>query len=245
KRTDSLEQIGLRVLKNIENKSLTLATKEDILSFFASDLMIDKIRQLVAELKSLNDVSKAENLENLLKKMQEDAQRILRDKTELYVDGQNIIALGKHKFSVNNQSLSLTLVNRNNELFYHLTGTSFYQKVKNTDLANYKDIWNQELISENNTVYRAEYLAYKTFKAATYNDFDASVFINQTVEQNYSEGYVKGVHNTDALAIYEALQSIDKKLGVLRYNVSTRSVAQLFWHHLSENDQQKLFTLIQ
>src|SRR5690606_25357615 len=93
KRTDSLEQIGLRVLKNIENKSLTLATKEDILSFFASDLMIDKVRQLVAELKSLNDVSKAENLENLLKKTQEDAQRILRDKTELYVDGQNIIAL--------------------------------------------------------------------------------------------------------------------------------------------------------
>lgn len=245
KRTDSLEQIGLRVLKNIENKSLTLATKEDILSFFASDLMIDKVRQLVAELKSLNDVSKAENLENLLKKTQEDAQRILRDKTELYVDGQNIIALGKHKFSVNNQSLSLTLVNRNNELFYHLTGTSFYQKVQNTDLANYQDIWNQELISENNTVYRAEYLAFKAFKAATYNDFDAAAFINQTVEQNYSEGYVKGVHNTDALAIYEALQSIDKKLGVLRYNVSTRSVAQLFWHHLPENDQQKLFTLIQ
>src|SRR5690606_9837196 len=218
---------------------------EDILSFFASDLMIDKIRQLVAELKSLNDVSKAENLENLLKKMQEDAQRILRDKTELYVDGQNIIALGKHKFSVNNQSLSLTLVNRNNELFYHLTGTSFYQKVQNTDLADYKDIWNQELLSENNTVYRAEYLAFKAFKATTYSDFDGSAFINQTVEQNYSEGYIKGVHNTDALAIYEALQSIDKKLGVLRYNVSTRSVAQLFWHHLPENDQQKLFTLIQ
>ena len=37
------------------------------------------------------------NLENLLKKTQEDAQRILRDKTELYVDGQNIIALGKYK----------------------------------------------------------------------------------------------------------------------------------------------------
>src|SRR5690606_27690565 len=123
KRSDSLEQIGLRVLKNIEHKSKTFATREEILSFYASELMIDKVRQLVSELRSLNDVSKAENLENLLKKSQEDALRILRDKTELYVDGENIIALGKHKFSVNKQSLSLTLLRRNNELFYHLTGT--------------------------------------------------------------------------------------------------------------------------
>src|SRR5690554_8147106 len=90
--------------------------------------MSAKVRQLINELRELNDVSKAENLENLLKKSQEDALRILRDKNELYVDGQNIIALGKNKFSVNNQSLSLTLLNRNGEMFYHLTGTSFYQK---------------------------------------------------------------------------------------------------------------------
>ena len=98
------------MLKNIENKSQSFTKREDILSFFASDVMVDKIRQLTAELKELQDVSKAENLENLLKKAHEDALRILRDKTELYVDGKNIIALGKHKFLVNKQSLSLTLV---------------------------------------------------------------------------------------------------------------------------------------
>src|SRR5690606_4866835 len=89
KRTGSLEQIGLRVLKNIENKSATFQSRAEIQSFYAADLMIDKVRQLVAELKSLNDISKAENLENLLKKSQEDALRILRDKTDLYVDGEN------------------------------------------------------------------------------------------------------------------------------------------------------------
>src|SRR5690606_27277805 len=40
KRTGNLEQIGLRVLKNIETKALALATNEDIYSFFAGDLMI-------------------------------------------------------------------------------------------------------------------------------------------------------------------------------------------------------------
>ena len=121
KRTNSLEQIGLRVLKNIENKSKTFSEKEEILAFYSSDLMIDKMRQIIQELKDFKDVSKAENLENLLKKSQEDTLRVLRDKTELFVDGQNIIALGQNKFTVNTQQLALTLLNRNNELFYHTT----------------------------------------------------------------------------------------------------------------------------
>ncbi|MBE8719880.1 DNA repair ATPase [Sphingobacterium pedocola] len=245
KRTSSLEQIGLRVLKNIENKSKTLASREEILSFYASDLMIDKVRQLVAELKTLDDVSKAENLENQLKKSQEDALRVLRDKTELYVDGENIIALGKHKFAVNNQSLSLTLLRRNDELYYHLTGTSFYQKVADSKITGYKDIWEQELVSENAEIYRAEYLAYKTFLASQkQKDFDAEQFITQNVEQNYSESYVKGVHNSDALQIYKSLKQLDEKLDLLRYDAHLRAIAQLFWHSLPEDQRKRLHALI-
>jgi hypothetical protein len=240
-----LEQIGLRVLKNIENKSKTFNTREDILIFYASDLMVDKIRQLIADLRNLQDVSKAENLENLLKKSQEDALRILRDKNELYVDGQNIIALGKHKFAVNNQSLSLTLLNRNGEMFYHLTGTNFYQKVKNSELESYKDIWDQELISETKEVYRGEYLAYKTFLASQgKEDFKAEEFINQTIEQNYSENYVKGVHNFDALEIFNALKLMDEKLDLLRYDAHLRAVAQIFWHALADEKRNKLEALM-
>ncbi len=246
KRTSSLEQIGLRVLKNIENKSKTFNSREDILSFYASDLMVDKIRQLIADLRNLEDVSKTENLENLLKKSQEDALRILRDKTELYVDGQNIIALGKHKFAVNNQSLSLTLFNRNGEMFYHLTGTNFYQKVKNSELDNFKEIWDQELISETKEVYRAEYLAYKTFLASNENsELKAEEFINQTIEQNYSENYVKGVHNHDAFKIFNALKTMDEKLDLLRFDAHLRAVAQIFWHALPEEKRTKLEALMQ
>ncbi|MBD1428280.1 DNA repair ATPase [Sphingobacterium litopenaei] len=245
KRSSSLEQIGLRVLKNIENKSKTFNSREEILSFYASDLMIDKIRELISELKTLQDVSKAENLENLLKKSQEDALRILRDKTELYVDGDNIIALGKHKFTVNKQPLSLTLLRRNEDLYYHLTGTSFYQKVKNQDILTYQDIWEQELVSENKVVYRAEYLAYKTFLASQNQDsFDSESFITQIVEQNYSENYIKGVHNFDALQIYQGIKSMDDKMELLRYAPKVRAAAHLFWFTLAPVTRQKLEALI-
>src|SRR5690606_14529982 len=198
------------------------------------------------ELKDLSDVSKAENLENLLKKSQEDALRILRDKTELYVDGDNIIALGKHKFTVNKQPLSLTLIRRNNELYYHLTGTSFFQEVKSSEILAYQDIWEQELVSENNEVYRAEYLAYQTLLASRgQTNFNAEQFINQTVEQNYTENYIKGVHNVDALSIYLGLAEIDNKLDLLRFDSKTRAIAQLFWHELEVDTRDKLAALIQ
>lgn len=245
KKATSLEQIGLRVLKNIENKSQTFSSREEILSFYASDLMIDKVRQLVSELKDLNDVSKAENIENLLKKSQEDALRVLRDKAELYVDGKNIIALGQHKFSVNRQPLALTLLNRDNDLYFHLTGTNFYRKVSNEELYEYRDIWNQELVSETAEVYRAEYLAYKTFATSKqHNNFDAESFITLAAEQNYSEGYIKGVHNADAVMIYEGLAALDKKLDLLRYHHGIRVASQLFWHDLSEEIRSKLSALI-
>ena len=245
KRSSSLEQIGIRVLKNIENKSKTFTSREDILSFYASDLMINKIRELILELKSLNDVSKAENLENLLKKSQEDALRILRDKTELFVDGDNIIALGNHKFSVNKQPLSLTLLRRNEALFYHLTGTSFYKPVTSEEINTYQDIWEQELVSENNAVYRGEFLAYKTFLAAKEErDFNAENFITKTVEQNYSENYIKGVHNYDALVIFNAIKNLDDNLGLLRYASKERALAHLFWFTASTDIRQKLSALI-
>ena len=244
KRTNSLEQIGLRVLKNIENKAKTFSEKEEILAFYSSDLMIDKMRQIIQELKDLKDVSKAENLENLLKKSQEDTLRVLRDKTELFVDGQNIIALGQNKFTVNTQQLALTLLNRNNELFYHLTGTSFYQKVKNDEIYRYQDIWNQEFVSENQLVYGAEYLAYQAFLARNENDFDAEKFINQIIEQNYSEGYIKGVHNFDAFRIFTELVNINSKLDVLQFDAPTRTTAQIFCHSLEKNLQDKLNAMI-
>ncbi len=245
RRTSSLEQIGLRVLKNVENKAQSFKSKEEIQAFYSTDLMVDKVRKLVDDLKNLGDVSKAENLENSLKTSLEDALRILKDKSELFVDGENIIALGNHKFAVNKQSLDLTVVRRDDRLLYHLTGTNFYHEMQDGDINRYRDIWEQEVVSENNLVYRAEYLAYLAFNESLKSkDFNLKQFISGRVEQSYSESYMKGVHDADAITIFEKLTSIHQQLGLLSFRPQERVAAQLFWHGVDPEDKKLLNGLI-
>src|SRR5690606_7365275 len=104
----------------------------------------------------------ADEVQSKLKSTKEDAVRQLKDRSELY-DGEHLISFGKHKFSVNNQLLDLTIVPRGNSMFYHITGTNFFEEIRDPKFLATREVWNQELISENNTVYRAEYLAYLLF----------------------------------------------------------------------------------
>src|SRR5690606_30172303 len=69
------------------------------------------------------------------------------------------------------------------------------------------------------------------------NDFEAEKFINQIIEQNYSEGYVTGVHNFDALQIFNALVEKNSKLNVLQFDSETRTTAQIGWNSLELNLQ--------
>ncbi|WP_298738288.1 DNA repair ATPase [uncultured Chitinophaga sp.] len=246
KRTSGLEQIGIRVLKNIENKAQSFTDKESIYAFFSTDMMIDKVRSLAEELRTLGDVAKAENLENLVKVAQETALRSLKDKTDLFADGQNIISLGAHKFVVNKQVPDLTIVRRNDRLFYHLTGTSFYKEVTAEALYQYRSIWEQELISENSEVYRAEYLAYQAFTESLQQGagWNADAFINDRTERDYAAAYLKGVHNTDAALICQGLKKLQEELGILQYAPEVRVAGQLCWFGLDEATQQKLQQLI-
>lgn len=246
KRTTALEQIGLRVLKNIENKAQSFNDKESIYAFFSTDLMVDKVRNLVDELKDLGDVAKAENLENLVKVAQETALRNLKDKTDLFVDGQNIISLGNYKFAVNKQVLDLTIIRRNENLYFHLLGTSFYKQVTAESLYQHRAIWEQELISENTGIYRSEYLAYQTYlESLQHNEqWNYETFLNDRTERDYAAAYLKGVHNTDAAAIYQGLKKLQAELGILQFSPAVRVAAQLFWFGLDEGSRNKLQQLI-
>ncbi len=246
KRTTSLEQIGLRILKNVENKAQTMTSRESLYAFFSADMMIDKVRSLVNDLREAGDVAKAENLDNLLKVAQEDALRQLKDRTELFVDGHNVIALGAYKFIVNKQVLSLTIIRKDHKLYYHLIGTSFYKEVTEAELYRYRHVWEQELVSETPAIYRGEYLAYQAFLAGLSQDkqWDFAAFINEQVERDYAGGYLKGVHNQDALHIYQYLLRLKESLGILRYAPDVRVPAQLFWFGLEEESKNRLLQLI-
>lgn len=242
KKAVTLENAAKRILKGVTKKALSFDSVADINGYFAGDLMINKLRDIVSELLELDDAGKAENIETSLKVAKEDATRKLKDKQDLYEDGENIIKLGKHKFGVNKQPLDLTIVYKDETLQYHLTGTDFYQTIENEILLKSKKYWDQELISENKQVYRSAYLAYKIFNNTTegllsLNEKELLALVQTESSKNYAEGYVKGVHDVDAAKILYTLVHTDHNLGLLRFSPKVRAYAQYFWNSLDENTQ--------
>jgi hypothetical protein len=246
KKTVALQTATERILKGVRKKSLSFDSIQDINGYFAADLMINKVRDIVEQLKELDDIGKAEAIETQLKVAKEDALRKLKDKQELYEDGENIIKLGQHKFGVNRQALDLTIVYKNEQLYYHLIGTDYFEEIENETMYTSQKYWNQELVSENDTVYRAAYLAYQIFKST-----DADALLNSNEENLlavvqkksanlYSEGYVKGVHDRDAATILYVLVHKHHELGLLKYQPAIRAYAQYFWHGLAPELQEEL-----
>ena len=253
KRANTLQQAAERILKAVQNRLHRFTQTSEINGYFASDLMIEKLRSLVQELKELGDSVKADDIQSKLKTIKEDAIRQLKDKNELYVAGENTIRLGQHLFSVNTQPLALSLVQRDDALFFHLAGTGFFEKINDSALHELKPVWEQSLISENKSVYRAEYLAYQILQAAELAEEgqpslldlekktseELQLFIQQFMATRYNEGYIKGVHDADALLILKALLQMRQTAGLLRYSSSSRACAMLFWQYFASVEQKK------
>jgi len=246
KRALALQNASERILKGVAKRAQSLGSADEINGYFASDLMINKLRDIIVQLNELEDSGKAEELETALKVAREDALRKLKDKLDLYEDGENIIRFGNHKFGVNRQPLDLTIVLKDGELAYHLTGTDFYQKLDDPILLNSRQIWDQEFVSENDIVYRSAYLAYKIYKAAPVDtlheatDDELLKLVQEHSSSNYSEGYVKGVHDSDAAKILSVLIQKHVDLGLLRFSPQVRSYAQFFWNSLAGEEQNLL-----
>lgn len=241
KKAIALQTASERILKSIAKKAESLTSVSEINGYYASDLMVNKLRDIVKQLRELDDSGNAEEIETSLKTSKEDALRKLKDKQELYEDGENIIKLGNHKFGVNKQELDLSIVFKNNRLFYHLSGTELYEPLDNEVLNNSKEFWSQEFISENEEVYRASFLAFKIFKShdiENLQDLDVKDLLKLAQEEassNYSEGYIKGVHDLDAAKILEILIEKHQELGILIHPPKNRAYARYFWEQLTDD----------
>ena len=241
KRANSLASSAQRILKGIESRVFSMKDINQINSYFASDMMIEKIRDIVKKLIDLDDSVKADDIESRLKTIKQDAVRQLKDRQELFVDGENIIQMGPHKFSVNVLPLDITIVMKEDKHFFHLTGTDFFEEITDKTLYETKTVWDMELPSENNEVSRAEFLAYnilKKIKVAKkeqiekfqkYNDEMWLNYIRDFMGPRYSEAYVKGVHDFDAAKIIKELFNIYLNSGLLRFNPEVRALSRLFW----------------
>ncbi len=248
-RASALMASADRILKGIQNRITNFTAIDEINGYFAADLMIDRIRETVQQLIDLGDNVKAEDLKSKLKTIHQDSIRQLKDKQALYEDGENVIRLGSQRFAVNRQDLEGTIVRKEDDMYFHLTGTGFFERITDERLNETRDVWDSNIVSETNEVYRAEYLAYKLYRQiegsaeelefVETSDLDGILSrVQAYMGPRYDEGYVKGVHDRDAAGILQALVALRGKIGLLKYSTQARALAAVFWK-LSENNQSK------
>ncbi len=255
RRAQTISDSASRILNSIEKRSLKLNDSDELNTYFASDTLVLKVSELIEQLRELDSEVAADDVDARFKALKEQAVRSLRDKTDIYEDGGKVIKLGpKHKFSVNQQELDLTILPRNDSLYFHLVGTDYYEPVVSDELNSEQQYWSMSLESETPTVYRAEYLSYLVLEAAKREENDLSLtglysaskeletltkLVRDFSTPLYKHGYQKGIHDFDAAKILQAVLPAMKTSGMLMFEPVARGLAQLFWSHFDQTDKKK------
>ena len=217
RRAQGVLDAAQRILDSLVRRTARLTQMEELNAFFAADPLILKLREMAERLRELKDSVKADDVEARLKAARDQAVRALRDKSELFEEGGNVIKLGpRHRFSVNTQELDLTLMPRGDALYLHLTGTDFLEPLRDETLEGLRDYWQVSLESESSALYRAEYLAGLVLDAALggrevlsldllkthlAQPDDLTRLIRDFAAPRYKDAYEKGIHDHDAALI--------------------------------------------
>ena len=256
RRAQGVHDAALRIIQGLPKRTDKLASSEALHAFFAGDTLIAKLKELGARLRNeLFDAVKADDIDTRVKSLRDQAFRSLQDRSDLYEGGGNVIKLGRHRFSVGNQDLELTLLPRNGELFLHLVGTEYFEAVDNAELANLQAYWDVSTLAESAELYRGEYLALNVVLAAR-NRTDGwneqrlaqllldGTALTQAVREfaapRYREGYERGIHDHDAALILQALLPLRDAAGVLRFGPDARALAVMFWREHEHIQQPQL-----
>ncbi|WMJ69956.1 DNA repair ATPase [Stenotrophomonas sp. 24(2023)] len=234
-----------RILEGLARRTERFGDADELNAFFAGDPLILKLRELAERLRGLYDNVKADDIEARLKGVRDQAVRQLRDRSDLYEAGGNVVRLGpRHRFSVNTQALDLTLLPRGEALAIHLTGTDFLEPLHDPELEALKPFWPVTLDSESEAIYRGEYLAGCLLQAAEEgrDGLDLAQLLHDAAEPEaldqrlrafaaprYREGYERGIHDHDAALILRALLPLQQAAGPLRHAPRVRALALLFW----------------
>ncbi|KGJ97342.1 DNA repair ATPase [Colwellia psychrerythraea] len=238
-----------RILAGVSRRSQSLSDQDALNSYFAADAMVAKLRQLIEQLRELDDNVRADDIEAQLKNAKEQGIRALRDKTDIYSADGSLVKIGEHQFSVNRQALELTLLPRDDAMLLHISGSDYFESLPEQLFAGTQHLWQQALISENSEVYRGEYLAASLLFSAeakgpsaiaelTSANKDNSLveLVRKAAEPRYQEGYDKGVHDADAALILSKLLTLRESIGLLAYGALERRLAVIYY--FSKLDKQ-------
>ncbi|MFT5164645.1 MAG: hypothetical protein ACI9FJ_003252, partial [Alteromonadaceae bacterium] len=245
RKCSTLFDAGERMMQSITRRTQTFTETDQLNTFFASDGLISKLRELSDSLRELDDSVKADDIDAKMKAAKDQAVRTLKDKSEIYEEGGQVIKLGpKHKFSVNTQELDITILPRNDKLDLHLIGTDFFETINDEKLNALKPYWTLSTPSESPEVYRGEYLAYQIILAAQQNRENLSwsklvevcahstellSLVREYAAPRYNEGYEKGIHDHDATAILSQSVSALEQAGTLKFSSMVRAIAITYW----------------
>ena len=258
RRANSLSTASERILKVIVNRLDGFKSLDEINAYMASDMMVSRVRETVAQLLELGDAPRADALESKLKSAQQESVRRLKDRQELFTDGENIIRLGKHSFNVSTQPIDLTVVLREGVQHVHITGTQYFDPITDEEFVATRDVWEQEMVSETRDVYRAEYLVWQMFKedrlpACLGSEASSLTSINSTTSEEtiehvrqfmgarYVEGYTRGIHDIDGAKILATLVTTTRELGLARAHPVARAMALVWWHRFCPEETRSLW----
>jgi hypothetical protein len=255
RRAQNLLNAADRLLTSINRRTKKLNKVEELNTFFASDPLVMKVREVAEQLRGLDDSVKADDIESQLKNSKDQALRSQRDKADIYEEGGNVIKLGpRHRFSVTTQELELTILPRNGKQNIHLNGTDYYEEIDSEELNALKDYWEMSLESETQQLYRAEYLVGQLLEAAEAEIKGLSIqgltaaisdenkllkHVRDFAAPRYKEGYERGIHDHDAVQILKQLLPIQQQAGLLRFSPLNRGLATVFWSFTSSQTPQK------
>ncbi|MEM6454333.1 MAG: DNA repair ATPase [Acidobacteriota bacterium] len=251
-----------RVLEGIVRRGGQIDDGDALLAYFAADPMVTKLRDLAEELRTLGEAVQADELEGRLKTARDEAARGLRDRRDLFDDGDAesgpTLRLGRHRFSVNTRPVALTVVPQGDgdarTLVFQLTGTDYRAPVASS-LADGDDfldvarpVWDMVYPSENDAVYRAEFLAWQLFGAhrrqggaTTLERADIEELARRAASARYDEGYARGVHDHDAARILEALHGLATNAARLAQPAEARALGSLFWTFYPDHTARALW----
>ncbi|RAY13764.1 DNA repair ATPase [Actinomadura craniellae] len=237
RRADRLAGSAERILAGVRRRLAGLGSPDEVNTYFATDPMVAKLREVAEELRALGDPVRAGELDGRIKAARQEAGRALRDRTDLVEDGGATLRLGRHRFAVSTRPTDLTLVPHAGGMTFAITGTDYRAPVRDAGFEGTRPFWDQPLISESPRVYRSEHLAAAVLAEAGRDEQGPSLpaptldTVRAAARDRYDEGYEQGVHDHDASLILDALLGLYGGAGLLRYPPAARAAAQLFWAH--------------
>ena len=248
-----LNEAADRILSGVARRIERFDSHDEMNAWFVADPMVAKVRALADDLRNIDQAVAADELMRRLDTAREDAGRSLRDRSDIYEEGGNVIRLGTHRFSVDTQPLELTTGVFNNKLHAVLTGTDYREPMSPELLAGTEPFWARSLSSESSSLSRAEYLAGSLMLDALHevggevlNDFTMAAAVENGIEdlvrseaqERVDEGYERGVHDHDAALLLRALLDRLNGAGLLRYSAQVRADALIFWDHALDAESQ-------